>query len=198
MVYLRFISLKKILFNPVMALAHRRKVFISFVFLFAFCFICGFFIRHNPIALEYFSRLTLPGLFIANALSLFLGFPLSSIFDILIFSKIGSKYLFIAPILASFVSILQILCMRHFFDLSKVSAFSRSSSIVASTALLVKKPALIIFLLRSIPIAPFIVSSFIISNFYSIRLLYTFLISCVGLSLYYLYFYCFFLAGQIF
>ena len=103
MVYLRFISLKKILFNPVMALAHRRKVFISLAFLFSFCFICGFFIRHNPIALEYFSRLTLSGLFIANALSLFLGFPLSSIFDILIFSKIGSKYLFIAPILVSFV-----------------------------------------------------------------------------------------------
>ena len=181
-----------------MSFVHRRKVFISFAFLFAFCFICGFFIRHNPIALQYFSKLTLFGLFIANALSLFLGFPLSSIFDILIFTQIGSKYLFIAPILVSFVSILQILCMRHFLDLSKVSVFSRSSSFVASIAPFVKKPMLIIFLLRSIPIAPFIVSSFIISNFYSISLLYTFLISYVGLTLYYIYFYCFFLAGQLF
>ena len=197
MVCLRFIFSKKISYNLVMALAHRRKVFISFALLFAFCFICGLFIRHNPIALEYFSQLTLFGLFIANALSLFLGFPLSSIFDILIFTQLGSKYLLIAPILVSFVSILQILCMRYFLDLSKVSVFSRSS-FLASTAPFAKKPILTIFLLRSIPIAPFIVSSFVISNIYSIHLLHTFLISCVGLSLYYIYFYCFFLTGQLF
>ena len=181
-----------------MSIIYRRRVFVSFALLFAFCFIFGFFIRHNPDALQYFSKLTVSGLFLVNGLSLFFGFPLSSIFDILIFTQLGVKYLIIAPIFVSVISILQILCMRHFFDLSRISFFSRSSSLLTTSSSFVYKPVLFIFLLRSIPIAPFIVSSFIISNFNSVSIFHTFLLSLAGLTRYYLYLYSFILAGKLF
>ena len=174
-----------------------NKAFVSFILLFVFCFVSGLLLRQNPDVINYLSSLPLLALLFFNSISLYLGLPLSSVFDILIFTKIGFNYLYIAPLFVSSISFMQVISIRFFYSFFKISSLRRSAESLMSQHSFINRPILFTFLLRTIPLAPFIVSSFIISNFYSLRLSTIFLISLLGITIYYSYFYFFFVLGSI-
>ena len=148
--------------------ALNSKFIISKTFFFYLgIYFCALILRHSKIIDFFLIDIEYYYLILINIASISLGLPLSIIFDLLLIKLLGVIYiLFFAPIV-TLLGLMQIIFMRKTnFNLQKKEFFKQyiTNSQIYNIFKRVTLNPIFVFILRSLPILPFVLSSYIIAS----------------------------------
>lgn len=161
---------------------------IVFAYFFA-AYLGGLFLKNNSAFLQVLARLPAFLLLFGNTLFVLGGIPLSALGDLLLLRKLGAGYLLFWPLFVGLASCLQVILFRSRPSLlwSKIQHRSRHSARLEGW-LRGTSATLIVLVIRSIPIMPFLAGSYVIANLSRINIRRVLILSIAGSYLYYLYF----------
>jgi hypothetical protein len=150
----------------------------------------GHFLKCHPLFAAYLRRLPLFSLVVANGFFVFSGLPLSIVGDLLLLNKIGLKFIVIWPAFVGLASCLQIYFFRNAYSFTNNISFFQRLRAKAEKASLprITKPGFLVLFIRSVPVLPFMVGSFIISLLPGLSCRSVILGSVFGSYFYYIYF----------
>lgn len=157
----------------------------------------GWFLKSHSFSVVFLGKLSFPALLVLNASFILFGIPLSALGDLLLLKKAGLAYLFYWPFFVALASCAQIYFFRSFAGQPWFSPlfdqFQRHSKEILPGD---KRQALFILLIRTVPLLPFLLGSFVISLIPGVRRKAIVGYSILGCYLYYAYFGAGFLVGS--
>ena len=157
---------------------------------FAVALISGWFLRSQPAITTALARLPVSFLLLMNSLFVFFGVPLSAVGDLLLLKRLGVHYLFFWPLVVGAASCFQIFFFRSSLCSSSPPALIARLGAESRRILLSRKSrnAALVLLIRSVPVMPFMLGSFVISLMPEVSAKTIVSFSVLGSYLYYAYF----------
>ena len=144
-----------------------KSTIFKFIIFYASIYLFAFFLKHNDNFEQLIINIEYRYLALINIISIFLGLPLSIVFDLILIKFFGMKYIiFFAPIL-TILGIVQILLLRKTnLIFSKNIPFIkniRKNRLKHTFQNITFKP-IFILIIRSVPILPFSLQSYFIAS----------------------------------
>jgi hypothetical protein len=157
---------------------------------FSVALIGGWFLRSQPAITTALARLPVAYLLLANSLFVFFGIPLSAVGDLLLLKRIGFDYLLFWPLVVGTASCFQIFFFRSSLCSSSTPALVTRLGAESRRILLPRRSrnATLVLLIRSVPVMPFMLGSFVISLMPGVPAKSIVCLSVLGSYLYYAYF----------
>ena len=175
--------------------ANKTLIIVGLYFLAAL--IGGWLLKHDIFYGAALARLPVSLLLIVNATFVFLGVPLSAGGDLLLLRKVGIAYLYFWPLLVAIASFCQIYFFRSSVCRTWASPLIERLEKRSQIRLLGRKQqSYLVLLIRSVPLMPFILGSFVIAMLPHVSQRSIIVFSILGCYLYYAYFGAGFLFGS--
>jgi hypothetical protein len=158
----------------------------------------GWLLKSNLFVNDGLARLPTSSLLIFNSFFVLSGIPLSAVGDLLLLKQIGVLYIVFWPIFVGFASFAQIYFFRSHFCRAWASPLRVRLEASLQKKSLPKLPrnGVIVLLIRSVPIMPFMLGSFVIALTTSVGARAIMLLSIIGSYIYYAYFAAGYLLGS--
>lgn len=157
----------------------------------------GWLLKRNMIFGAVLANLPVNLLLFVNAIFVFSGVPLSAVGDLLLLRKIGISYLYYWPLLVAIASCSQIYFFRsavcRAWALPLIERLEKRSQMVLLGK---KRQSFLVLLIRTVPLMPFVLGSFVISMLPQVSQRSIISFSILGCYLYYAYFGAGFLLGS--
>jgi len=165
---------------------------------FLIAMIGGWLLKSHPLVTDGFSRLPTSSLLLFNSFFVLSGIPLSAVGDLLLLKQIGVLYIVFWPIFVGFASFAQIYFFRSSFCRTWASPLRArlEASLQKKSLPELPRNGVIVLLIRSVPIMPFMLGSFVIALTTSIGARAIMLQSIIGSYIYYAYFTAGYLLGS--
>lgn len=177
------------------ATVNRALMMVGLYFLVAL--IGGWLLKRDMVFEGVLASLPVSTLLLVNATFVFSGIPLSAVGDLLILRKVGISYLYFWPLLVAIASCTQI----YFFRSSVCRAWAsplieRLEKRSIQVLLGKKRQSFLVLVIRTVPLMPFVLGSFVIAMLPKISTRSIIGFSVLGCYLYYVYFGTGFLLGN--
>jgi hypothetical protein len=173
------------------------RAFILVVAYFCVALLGGWLLKRYVFFTTALAKLPAFILLMVNAIFVLTGVPLSAIGDLLLLKKLGISYLYFWPFFVAMASWAQISFFRssacHAWALPLKERLQRRSKVMLLGR---KRQSVLILLIRSVPLMPFMLGSFVIAMLPRVSQTTIISFSIVGCYLYYGYFGAGFLFGS--
>ena len=183
-----------------MRLSRLRPVspYFMVVTYFVIAMLGGWLLKSHPVVSDWLARLPTSSLLVFNSFFVLSGIPLSAVADLLLLEKIGVSYIVFWPIFVGLASFAQIYFFRSSFCHTWASPLRARLEASLQKKSLPKLPrnGVIVLLIRSVPIMPFVLGSFVIALMTSVGARAIMLLSIIGSYVYYAYFSAGYLLGS--
>jgi hypothetical protein len=167
--------------------ANKALIIVGLYFLAAL--IGGWILKRNMVLGAALAKLPVNLLLLVNATFVFSGVPLSAVGDLLLLKKLGISYLYFWPLLVAIASCSQIYFFRspvcRSWVLPLIESLEKRSQLVSLGK---KRQSFLVLLIRSVPLMPFVLGSFVIAMLPQVSHRSIIIFSIIGCYLYYAYF----------